>query len=369
MTSLREALGQMFLFGFQGYEPEKDILDLLRTLNPGGVVLFRRNLRDPEQILALTRQLQGASPNVPLFIAIDQEGGNVTRLPEPFTYFPGNRALGRSGSEDLACACAEVTSKELLAVGINFNFAPVLDVDTNPQNPIIGPRSFGPDPTEVARLGLAMLKGFRNNGVIGLGKHFPGHGDTSQDSHLTLPVVAHTLDRLQTVELEPFRLVIQDPDGPEAMMTAHVLYPSLDPEMPATLSSRILKEVLRNELGFNGVIVTDDLEMKAILDRLGPEEASLMAVKAGADQLLFCHHPSYLSRCIDFLMAAVEEGHVTETRILESVQRISILKERYVRRPLSPEDQQVLIEKIGCKEHRALAEEISLFLEDPQRAT
>jgi beta-N-acetylhexosaminidase len=167
--------------------------------------------------------------------------------------------------------------------------------------------------------------------------------------------------------MAPFQAVIHDPSGPEVIMTAHVLYPSLDPDMPATLSRKILIEILRREMGFKGVILTDDLEMKAIMDRVGPEEASFMAVKAGADLLMFCHNPSYLPQCLDFIIEAVNKGFLNETRIEESLRRIRILKERYLRKKLSPEDQRLLMEKIGCKEHRAIAEEVSRFHDDVQK--
>jgi len=368
MESLRSAVGQLLVFGFHGTEPDRDLLDLIRTSNPGGVILFRRNVSDPEQILRLTEALQKASTDLPLFVAIDQEGGRVTRLPEPFTRFPANRILGRSVSPQRVRACAEVSARELSAVGINFNLAPVLDVDTNPANPIIGSRSFGPDPRQVATLGLAVLEGFRKQGVLGLVKHFPGHGDTSLDSHLTLPVVDHPRERLERIELAPFRDVIAHPHGAEALMTAHVVYPALDPEMPATLSERILTGILRIEMKFRGLVLTDDLEMRAITDRYGAGEASLLALQAGADQILFCHTPSLVPECLEELTKEIERGGLSEKRIRESLQRVLTLKERYLRRRFSSAERRVLIEKIGCPDHLAVAEQACRLENDSAEA-
>ena len=356
----RESIGQMFLSGFDGYEPPEDIVDLVRRLDLGGVIVFRANLADPDQIARLTDSLQEKARRAPLLIAVDHEGGRVSRLPEPFTRLPPCRAVGRSGSADAAFELGRVAAEELLAVGINVNLAPVLDVDTNPLNPVIGDRSFGPDPHEVARLGLAVLKGFRQVGVIGCAKHFPGHGDTSQDSHATLPVVPHPIERLRAVELAPFRQVIRDPEGPEAVMSAHVLYPQLDAGLPATLSRRILTDLLRTEMGFEGLIVTDDLEMKAISERFGPEEACVRAIQAGADLVLFCHTPSHVRQCIEHVSALVDKGVLDAGRIRESLDRIRRLKARYAAKKLSPAERSRLLRAIGSPEHRAVAEKIKI---------
>lgn len=352
----------MFLSGFDGHEAPEEIVDLVQRLDLGGVILFRTNLADPDQIASLTESLQQKARRAPLLIAVDHEGGRVSRLPEPFTRLPPCRSVGKSGSAEAAFELGRVAAEELLAVGINVNLAPVLDVDTNPLNPVIGDRSLGPDPHEVARLGLAVLKGFRRAGIIGCAKHFPGHGDTSQDSHTTLPVVPHPLERLRAVEVEPFRRVISDPEGPEVIMSAHVLYPHLDPQLPATLSRPILTDLLRAEMGFDGLIVTDDLEMKAISDRFGPEEACVRAIKAGADLVLFCHTPSHVRRCIEHVSALVDKGTLDARRIRESLHRIERLKGRYIATKISPADRRRLFRAIGSPEHRAIADRISRLL-------
>jgi len=348
-------LGQLFLVGFHGTEPEQDLRDLFRALRPSGVILFRRNLLNPEQILRLTTFLQETVSDPPLFVAVDEEGGRVRRLPDPFTHFPSARILGRSRSPQLAAACASVIAREMRTVGLNFNFAPVLDVDTRPENPVIGDRSFGGDPELVASLGLATLEGFRREGVLGLVKHFPGHGDTSEDSHLTLPVVPHGYDRLEQVELAPFRMLCRRPDGPEALMTAHVLYPALDSERPATLSPQILTGLLRHRLGYRGLVVTDDLEMRAVADRFDPETAAVSALQAGADQLLFCHTPTLALRCLHEVARALDKGILSEVSIAASLERVRALKEKYLRPPSPNGPLRPSLDVIGCPEHAAVS--------------
>ncbi len=351
MGGVETALGQLFIVGFRGTEPEQGLRDLLRGLRPSGVILFRRNLLAPEQILRLTTFLQETAADAPLFIAVDEEGGRVSRLPDPFTRFPPARVVGRSASPELAAACASVMAREMRAVGLNFNFAPVLDVDTRAENPVIGDRSFGPDPEIVASLGLAFLKGLRGEGVLGLVKHFPGHGDTSEDSHVTLPVVPHGIERLEAVELAPYRMLFRLPDGPEALMTAHVLYPALDPERPATLSRPILTDLLRQRLGYGGLVVTDDLEMRAVADRVGPETAAVQALQAGADQLLFCHTPGLALRCLREVARALERGLLSEGAISKSLEKVRALKQKYVVPAAATGLQAPSLDKIGCAEH------------------
>lgn len=355
MREIEPTLGQLFLVGFHGTEPEEGLRDLLRALRPSGVILFRRNLLTPEQILRLTTFLQETAPDPPLFVAVDEEGGRVSRLPDPFTHFPSARIIGRSRSPHLAAACASVIAREMRTVGLNFNFAPVLDVDTRPENPVIGDRSFGRDPELVASLGLATLEGFRREGVLGLVKHFPGHGDTSEDSHLTLPVVPHGYERLEQVELAPFRILCRRPDGPEALMSAHVLYPTLDPERPATLSPQILTGLLRHQLGYDGLVITDDLEMRAVADKFDPETAAISALQAGADQLLFCHTPTLALRCLSEVARALDKGVLSEVAIGASLERVRALKEKYLCPPSTTGLPRPPLDIIGCPEHAAVS--------------
>ncbi len=202
--NLKEKVGQLFMLGFHGTEVSKDLRTLFQHYHPGVVILFSRNLQEPSQAAHLVNALQKLAPAMPLFVAIDQEGGRVARLPKGFTVFPGQGALGRAGTVELAYSFAEVTAKELRAIGVNMNLTPVLDINSNPENPIIGDRAFGNDPLQVETLGLAVIAGLQDNGVLACGKHFPGHGDTTADSHHELPIVPHGLERLREIELRPF---------------------------------------------------------------------------------------------------------------------------------------------------------------------
>lgn len=250
------------MIGFEETEVTPDLRAWMQEYQPGGVILFSRNLVNAEQIAKLTNELQTLAVDIPLLIAIDQEGGRVSRLPSDFTIFPPAATVAQSGSTELAYQAAAVTAKELRSVGINMNMAPVLDIHTNPDNPIIGNRAFGTEPEQVCRMGAATIAGLHDHRVLACGKHFPGHGGTSTDSHLELPTVHATHQRLEDIELQPFRYAIDH--GLQAMMTAHVHYPALDPTYPATLSSAILSGLLRQDFGFSGVILSDDLEMRAI---------------------------------------------------------------------------------------------------------
>jgi len=362
MTSLEKALGRLFIIGFPGTEPDRELRGILRECGPGGIILFKRNVESAAQVRRLTGTLQSANPHGPLLISIDQEGGRVWRLPEPFTRFPPLARIGRAGSERIARAAARVMAAELAAVGIHCNFSPVLDLNTNPDNPVIGDRSLGTDPVEVARLARAILRGFREQGVLGCGKHFPGHGDTDLDSHLELPTVPHDLERLSSREWEPYRLLIQDPRSRlDLVMTAHLLVPCLDPRRPATLSRAVLTRILRERLGYRGAIVTDDLEMGAITRHYEPQEAALLALEAGADLLLCCHTPSLLPRCLEALRRALRRGAISERRVRQALIRTERLRRRVFRGFPAVNRREVEFARIGCPEHRAVAEAVLAF--------
>jgi beta-N-acetylhexosaminidase len=359
---LKTALAQLFIVGFDGTELSPDLRDLFCHYPPGGVILFRRNLEDPDQIHRLTRELQTPDSPVPTLVCIDQEGGRVWRLPAPFTPFPEAQAFGNAGLDSLAYSAAKVIAEELSAVGIHCNFAPVLDLHTNPENPIIGDRSFGPDPSSVTILARSILLSFRAHGIAGCGKHFPGHGDTDVDSHETLPTVSLSRDRLFSVEMSPYRILCQDPLKPlELVMTAHVHYPELDPKRPATLSSRILTGTLRRFLGFEGIIVTDDLEMGAITGSYQPEEASLLAFRAGADLLMFCHTPSHLPSCVDTLRRLLARDETSHRRLGSALYRIQRFKKRLRQRLPTEPIRSVLFRRIGCAENQRIAELVQSY--------
>lgn len=356
--TLREQIGQLFMLGFTGTAVSSDLAGLLSEYQPGGLILFARNLESSDQILRLTNDLQKLSPRSPLLIAIDQEGGRVSRLPAGFTIFPPCARIGFCHSAELAYAVASATAQELRAVGINMNMAPVLDVNTNPQNPIIGDRAFGGDPDLVGELGLATVLGLQHNKVVACGKHFPGHGDTVADSHKELPLVAASRERLESVELRPFRHAIEQGErGPATMMTAHVLYPALDERLPATLSPAILTDLLRTHLRFEGVIVTDDLEMHAIIDHYGIGDAAVRAFQAGADLLLICKDRVRAVAAMDAVHGAVQDGTIPKERLEASLRRIALVKERFLQ-PYRPADPTVAQAVVGSRTHRALLDQL-----------
>ncbi len=327
METLREKVGQMFLVGCQGETLTHNEQLLFAEYQFGGVILFKRNCAEPAQLLALCRSLWESAIETPPFIAIDQEGGSVHRLAAPFTHFPAAARIGAKGNLELARRLGRAAAEELKFTGINVNFAPVLDVNSNPDNPIIGARAFGAQPKQVIEIGSAWTQGLRDGGIIPCGKHFPGHGDSDKDSHLELPTVSKTLDELKTVELPPFVHACRN--RIEALMTAHVRYPALDPNLPATLSEPIVTGLLRHQLGYDGVVFSDDLEMKAIADNYGVKQAAALAVRAGVDVLLFCHDVEKAIEACEFLCAEAASDPIVRARVEDSFRRITELKRRY----------------------------------------
>jgi len=353
--TLRETVGQLMMIGFGGTAVTPELIDWIQEYRPGGVILFSRNLVDPEQVARLTHALQAAAPGPPLFIAIDQEGGQVSRLPQGFTIFPAAATVAACQSPDVVYSTMEVTAKELRAVGINMNMAPVLDVNTNGANPIIGNRAFGETPDQVCTFGSAAMAGLQNNGVIACGKHFPGHGDTLTDSHKVLPVVTASKERLYSMELIPFQHAINH--GLRTIMTAHVHYPALDATFPATLSRIILTDVLRTELGFEGVTITDDLEMNAILDHGSVGEAAVRTLGAGADILLVCHRQDRQAEAIHAVEQALDRGNLSMEHIESSAQRIQVLKQDFLQAQ-APIDMTQLHQIVGSEKHQELLKKI-----------
>ncbi len=352
--SLRAKIGQLLMCGFDGLSPTEEIKTLLRDYQVGGVIYFRRNVGTSSQIKALSdelRRIGEAAGRVPLAIAVDQEGGMVARIDRDVALMPGNMAIGATRSAEYAYECARISGAELAAMGINVNFAPCLDVNNNPANPVIGVRSYGEDPQLVAQLGAAAVGGYQAAGVSACAKHFPGHGDTAADSHHELPVVAHSTERMNALELVPFRAAIAA--GVDAIMTAHVLFPAYEPSLqPATLSRHVLTGLLREQLGYEGVIVTDCLEMKAISETVGIGRGAVMAVQAGADLVLVSHRFDRQLEALEALYAAVVSGDIPEARIDESVRRILKMKKaRTARNEHAPVE-------IGHDDHRAFAREV-----------
>jgi beta-N-acetylhexosaminidase len=319
MNSLDRDLAALFCVGFRGTSPSPEVLELIHR-GVYGVILFGRNVVDAEQVAALVAELKRAAGR-PLLVSIDQEGGRVARLraPQGFTELPPMRSVGATGDASLAHEVGALLGRELRAVGIDQDYAPVVDVDTNPANPVVGDRSFSRDPAEVARLGAALARGLQSAGVAACAKHFPGHGDTSQDSHKDLPRLPHGLDRLRAVELVPFRALAAA--GVASAMTAHVVFEALDPARPATLSAPVMR-LLREECGYDGCVVSDDLEMKAVAEHFPLEQAVPSALAAGVDALLVCHEASVQQRAIDLARRAVETGAVSRERLAEATRRV-----------------------------------------------
>ncbi|QLG37319.1 beta-N-acetylhexosaminidase [Paenibacillus sp. E222] len=322
--TLREKIGQMLLCGFHGTEATGEVDAFLRKYPIGGVIYFARNVESPEQVERLSSGLQRIavdSGNVPLWISIDQEGGMVARITEGIALMPGQMAIAAAGSIEDAYQAAYISGVELRSMGINMNFAPVLDVNNNAANPVIGVRSFGESPQSVAAYGVRSIAGVQDAGISATAKHFPGHGDTDTDSHLDLPVITHDRERVEHVELIPFRAAITA--GVDAMMSAHIYFPALEPErLPVTLSRAVLSGLLRQELGYDGMIVTDCMEMDAIAANYGTVDAAVMAVEAGADLVLISHTAHLQAGAFEALLAAVQSGRISEARIDESVTRL-----------------------------------------------
>jgi beta-N-acetylhexosaminidase len=348
VIDLRQACARLLVVGFPGREVDRDLAGLVDA-GVLGAILFGRNVGTAAETARLVRDLKSHAGR-PFPVSVDQEGGRVARLRGlPYTALPPMRVLGQRGDAEAARRVGRLLAYELRATGFDWDFAPVLDVDSNPNNPVIGDRSFGSDPAEVARLGVALAEGMERAGVASCGKHFPGHGDTLQDSHLTLPVLEHGLERLEAMELVPFRAYARA--GLASAMTAHVRFPALGEDVPATMSHASITGLLRQRIGFQGVVVSDDLEMKAIAD---PEAAAVDAVRAGVDVLLVCHHAAIQHRVLDALVAAVRRGHLPEERLTGAHARIDRLVQSFVR---PAEDR---IGELGSAEHRRMVEELAL---------
>jgi beta-N-acetylhexosaminidase len=345
-VSLRATVGRLFLAGLPGPTLDDETRRLHADIPFAGVTLFKANASDPKTMRALVRDLHALDPAFPPLVAIDHEGGRVHRLAPPFTHFPAAATVAAAGAKTVR-AVATAMARELAAVGIDLTFAPVLDVASNPVNPVIGDRSFGATPARATTAALAAFRGARAVGLLTCGKHFPGHGDTATDSHRELPVVERDRRALMANELAPFRAAIAA--RVPMLMTAHVRYPALDPALPATLSPAIVTGLLRRRLGFRGVIATDDLEMRAIADHFGPGETAVRAIAAGCDLLLFCHHQDWLRAAVAAVEDAVASGRLAGRRIADAHRRVTALM-RWRHRHAKTERLAV----IGCRAHARL---------------
>ena len=377
--SLEEKVGQLLMVHFCGETVNDDAKVLIQDTKVGGIIYYNwsNGLHSPEQVQTLSRGLQKVAKEnrhgIPLLIAADQEGGLVARLNEGFTHFPGNRALGEAGDPQLAEQAAFAMGEELRAVGINMNLAPVVDVNSNPRNPVIGVRSFGDRPEMVASLAKGALHGYRQAGIITTLKHFPGHGDTAADSHENLPIVRKSKKELEQEELFPFAKLASSAD---AIMTAHILVPAFDSEQCSTLSEKTLS-YLRDTIGFQGVIVADSLVMEGVLNKcLSVEEAAIQALKAGCDllilggKLLVGERAGFELKAADIrrihgaIVNAVQSGRVSETRVNEAVQKILDLKKKAI---VLDEKTRDLCDDVNTEAHRAIAQKIASLALKPMK--
>jgi beta-N-acetylhexosaminidase len=362
-SELARACGQLISVGFDGTEAPDQLLKRIADGEVGSVMLFRPNIASPDQVAALVGAIRRAAPaDAPTLVAVDQEGGLVQRLRAPLTEWPDMLSVGAAGDPALTERVGRAIGSELAALGIGWDFAPVLDVHTNPQNPVIGNRAFGVTPEAVSVHALAFWRGLKSAGLVGCGKHFPGHGDTHADSHLTLPVVAHDEERLRAVELAPFAGAARA--GIDAIMTAHVMYPAFDRNWPATLSRRILIDVLRGQLGFTGVIVADDLGMRAVADRYPIQELAVLSIAAGADHLLIREPIDRQRAAFEALVHAAESRSEIRARVEESASRVARMKSTVTVGMPAPAE--MLSGLLGTPAHRALAER---FKRDASLAT
>lgn len=355
-------VGQLAIAGFGGYEIPSELRSFAKEFDLGGIILFARNVADPEQVSEVSRQAEELAGELPLWVSVDQEGGRVARLKAPFTVWPPMITLGRSGDEALAARFARALAAELTAVGISLDFTPVLDILTNPANPVIGDRALSERAEDVARLGRVIIKTLQEEGIAASGKHFPGHGDTNVDSHFELPLIEHPPDRIDRVELVPFREAIAERVA--SIMTAHILIPALDPDRPATLSPDIVDGMLKKQMGYDGLVLSDDLEMKAIAGHYGIPEATVAAISAGCDAVLMCGSDVETQvAAVEAVIRAAEDGSLPIKRIEDALARHRRVKERFLAPPRPrPLTGVALRAVLGRDEHQAVADEMARFL-------
>ncbi|OPF51344.1 glycoside hydrolase family 3 [Clostridium baratii] len=328
--SLDEKIGQLVISGFYGTTLDENILKLIKENKISGVILFNRNVKDSNTLLSLNNSLKESNKNnkLPLFISVDEEGGSVTRMPKDIKRLPTNKYIGSLNNKDLSYKVGEILGEQLSYFGFNMNFAPVLDINSNSNNPVIGDRSFGNNKDIVASLGTSTMKGIQSKNIISVVKHFPGHGDTSVDSHVNLPVVNYNINRLNSFEFVPFKTAIQN--GADAVMVGHILLPKIDNKYPSSMSYEIVTNILRKDLGFNGLVVSDDMTMGAITENYSIEEAAVKSINAGVDLLLVCQKYENTENVLKALKEAVLNGRISKERLDNALYNIISIKKKYL---------------------------------------
>ena len=332
LSEITQKIGRLFIGGIPGLELDTDTINLIKNYHLGGIILFKRNVKDPIQLAHLCKDLQRVSmenSGYPLFLAIDQEGGRVARLKEPFTQFPGNAAIGEdSDREQSALHFASTTAREMSLVGLNMNLAPVMDVAQVDMDSHLVGRSFSQDPLIVIKLGKIVINTLQQGGIMAVAKHFPGLGKSDLDPHLHLPTVNATSQEMESVHLPPFAGAIEA--NVSAIMSSHAVYPALDPDMPATLSRNIVTDLLREKMSFNGLLLSDDLEMGAIAKERGLPEGAADAFEAGIDLLLICSNQPNIIDSMEFIRDKVIKGEIPYERLEKSLERIAKYKKRFL---------------------------------------
>ncbi|MEN9723813.1 MAG: hypothetical protein RJB38_1799 [Pseudomonadota bacterium] len=357
MSTIRDAkeqLGEVFIMGFSGLDLSSETAKFLRDARIGGTILFSANYENPAQVAELVGQIQESAYQLPLWVSVDHEGGKVQRFRKGFTKIPEAADIAATQSPQLAFEISSLIAAELAAVGVNLNFCPVADINTNPKNPVIGRRAFGDTEEQVSKFVTAMIRGHLTNHVQVCVKHFPGHGDTNVDSHFSLPRVTTPLSTLREREFRPFTKAFKSRCS--MVMSAHILFPEIDPDFPATLSPKILRALLREELRYQRVIISDDMEMAAITDHFGAKEAPRLALEAGCDLLIY-RSEAAARTAYEALLHALEDGRIAPEIILSAAERSRKLKSESLARYRNP-DVSEAAKKVGTPEHFAIVQKV-----------
>ena len=353
-----DQLGQLFIIGIEGLELKKEEADFIVNNDISGVCLFGRNVDNPEQIHKLCADIHALSQRTkskaPMIISIDMEGGRVHRLKAPFTQWPALAKLGELDSTSVAFKFASMMAEELLAVGINLDWAPCMDVLTNVDNPVIGDRAISSDAEKVTKISSALVRGYIKGGLIPCGKHFPGHGNTMVDSHEELPVEKTDLATLQDRELQPFKKAFRS--RLEMIMTGHILFENVDPDNPVTFSKKILGDILRDDLRYRGIIISDDLDMKALRNHHEVKDIPVKALQAGCDMLLYCNEFDTPPQGLEACKAAIADGSVDKAQIEDSIKKVESLKSKLKGQTMPSFDEAAKI--IGHPDHLKMSKAI-----------
>lgn len=328
--TLDEKVGQLVISGFQGETVSEELKELIEKYHIGGIILFRSNIKDSNQLVEFTnsiKEINIINGGVPMFVSVDQEGGRVSRLPKEIDKFPSAANIGKLDDEKLSYKIGNLLGETIKSFGFNLDFAPVLDIASNPENKVIGDRAFGDNPDIVCRMGLQFMSGLKDSNVISVVKHFPGHGDTKADSHYELPYLNHDRKRLDTIEFVPFKKAVEY--GVDGIMVSHIVLKNIDDKNPATMSKTVATDILRKEFNYNGVIFTDDINMGAIAKNYLLRDAVIKSINAGVDVIVSSKGCEETRLIIEIIKEALKEGSISEERIDESIERILKLKNKY----------------------------------------